>query len=477
MAGPQDLLAEMREALSARRTALRRGDEGTATAMADRAMRNGDAWAAAQLPPWTDLDDAPPPRPVASALAAALFVGPHLAHTLDFPGTYGEPIPFRASPMLAEALGLTHAEVQAERARVDASVATLLQTQTLLRALWSAGGDPGRDPRPLAGLLFGPRGPVVEGFVKRGLRIYALCRTDIPLPPEALQLTWMPTPAPAALWPDASFQPEMVPDSVRGELRRMIGVSEEVLAERLRAAIAVLPVRDPNAFLQRDRWRNEGWADLTGLGQADGGPAWTTWPVEDEDVDLGAWDRDAFDAMAWMDREALRRVTAVHRAHHAELAARTLGGESRAGHHRALLLDVEAACEVALSPLAQWARAPSTHARLAQRWPNRPEIGPALQRAADEALPRWVQLGTEAPTVARRLTEDLLLRRASLSRLMAHPGHPRFSHARIALLFSAIDAARTSLPSLWAEDDAPEAMSRYVYAAWRSVLEAQAGED
>jgi hypothetical protein len=477
MAGPQDLLASMREGLASRRLALRRGDEGTAIAMADQALRNGDAWAASQLAPWTDHDDQPPPRTVASALAAALFAGPHLAHTLDFPGTFGDPIPFRASPVLAEALGLTHAEVQAERARVDAAVAELLQTQTLLRWLWALGGDPGRDPRALAGLLFGGRGLAVDGFVKRGLRIYALCRTDVVLPPEALQLTWMPTPQPAALWPDATFEPDALPAAVGRDLARMVGLSSEALGERLRAAIAVLPVRDPNAFLQRDRWRNEGWADITGLGAADGGPAWTTWPVGDDDVDLDGLAQPDVDLVAWIDREALRRTTAIHRAHHAELAARTLGGEARTGHARALLIDVEPACEAALAPLLRWAQAPATHARLAQRWPDRRALGAALAEAAEAAIPRWVDVDGAGASVARRIAEDLLLRRASLSRLMAHPGHPRFSHARIALLFSAFDAQRTALPSLWADGDTPEPMSRYVYAAWRAVLEAQAGED
>ena len=477
MAGPQDLLAAMREGLASRRSALRRGDEGTAIAMAENALRNGDAWAASQLAPWTDHDDQPPPPAVATALAAALFAGPHLAHTLDFPGTFGDPIPFRASPLLAEALGVSLAEIQAERARVDAAVAELLRTTTLLRWLWAMGGDPGRDPRALAKLLFGGNGVVVDGFVKRGLRIYALCRTDVVLPPEALQLTWMPTPQPGALWPDATFEPDTLPETVRDDLAQMVGLSREALGERLAAAIAVLPVRDPNAFLQRDRWRNEGWADITGLGVADGGPAWTTWPVGDEDVDIAGLGDTDVDLVAWFDRQALRRATAIHRAHHAELAARTLGGEARTGHARALLIDFEPAVEAALQPLVRWAQAPATHARLAQRWPDRPALGAALAQAAASALLRWVDVDGAGPSVARRLTEDLLLRRASLSRLLAHPGHPRFSHARIALLFSAFDANRTPLPSLWAEGDIPEPMSRYVYAAWRAVLEAQAGED
>lgn len=475
-------------ALDARRQALGRGDEAGAIVASEEVMRRVEGAGVALLPPMMERQDGPPPQHIARILIRSLFSAPHLAHTLGYPGTLGDPVPFRLSPALADAVGLELSALEEEREAADRDTTHALRRTQALRWLWGRSADPTTQPVGLSSLLF-PGRPPASGFLRRGGRLYGLFDTREAMPPESLFLPWLPARTDDALWPDAAFALSEIEPAARRQLGTALGLDADVVGQLLDGMICAVPSVDTNPYIHRDRWRNEGWADLTGLGRCEDVPFWATWPLAAD-----AFEEDAIFTRSGLHLEAARkafhrhalgRAEALLKAHLADLSARVLTGEGKSATRRALLYDIGHALQRVLRPLLLWPTQPETAAWVAQRH-QLSEAATAqvlhdLSAIWRESSQAWCD--TSRPhSVAIVLLRHLVVSRAALLRTMSHPGHPRYGHARVALVFFATASAALPASRLWrAQLGAPpgpeDLLAQWFYPLWRQLIEVQLSDE
>jgi hypothetical protein len=288
-----------------------------------------DTIAGATMRPMNTSSVMPPPRAVGVAMAHALFTAPHLVATMSAQTTISDAHSFMPSDALADALALPRWEIDDLREEVDYRVSTLLKRMRALQWLWTRQDHPRLNPGPLVATLFPgapPDTPV--HFSRSRLRLYAAI--DAPNPPDtsSLYLTWR---SDARTWPadpDLRFDARYVDTSVLRSLGRALGTTADEARDMLAEIVCVIPKSARDAFITHDRWRADGWADLTGIGAGDA--SWLTRTLAADALDDEGWLEGTSEGVAVrsarrvFDRHALARMTTIYQQSLAELCARTL---------------------------------------------------------------------------------------------------------------------------------------------------------
>lgn len=431
-----------------------------------------------------------PPRPVALAMAHALFAAPHLGRTLSSAPLAGSFPGFRANQALSDVLGVPHWELEPLREAVDLKVSSILRQRRSLLWLWQRSGDPAQQPRALYETLFPTNGGTPpQRFERRGARLYAVFADPLPLPADALYLRWIAPHRPEALWPDDTFQARYVDESLVRALGRGLGVNADEAPELLDNLVCVVPATDDSRFVRLDRWRSEGWSDITGLARGADAPAWITLPLApdalDDDLPVERTPEGVVtrNPRRVFDRQATTRITAVVQGLYAALCARMIAGEPLDGAALARLFDLGPHIQRALQPLLDWPASPAAQAHVAAK------LDVSLDDAAGTlALVRDVWLkaahaswgGRPSPerpvTVQTVLASHIAATSWSLTRRWREPGDRRVPHQPILLLFFASYVQQAALSRLWRAPDGtlppPEdVIGEWFPVLWRRVLD------
>lgn len=433
----------------------------------------------------------PPPRPIAIAMAQALFSAPHLSRTLSVYTTASDTEVFQPTESLAEALGLPLWHLEEIRAEVDLQVAGVLKQSRALHWLWQRAGNPRVQPEPLFQMLFpGVTEPQAHHFAYRGCRLYAVMAQDVPPPPESLYLQWLPGSERWTCIPNSHFAARYLDPSVRRGVARAIGADDDEIITLLDACICTVPTEDEQSFIRRDRWRNEGWAALTGLGRAEQGSAWLTLPLARDAIGPEGW-LEATDkgltltqTRRLFDRHAMARLRTMMHGLYSEISARLLAGLTIEPHNQAWLFDLDPYIQRVLQPLLDWAAAPQAQAWLADELGvSNAHVGAAMSQVREgwlkAARTSWGGKPTEQRpfTVQSILAVHLALCQSSLHRLYRQEPDERASHHRMLLLFFAHYHHNAPLGRLWRSEGgslpAPEdAVGEWFWGTWLRVLDA-----
>lgn len=433
---------------------------------------------------------APPPRAVGVAMAHALFAVPHISATMSAKTTLSETSSFVPTDPLAEALGLPRWEVDDIREEVDYRVAMLLKQVRALQWLWTRQDHPRINPAPLISTLFpgAPPGTDVH-FSRSGLRLYAAV-DDEPAPPtSSLYLTWRSTSRGWPRQPDLRFDARYVDASLLRAMGRALGTSAEEARSMLANLVCVIPKSQRDHYITHDRWRSEGWADLTGIGVAGTGASWITRALAPDALDEEDWLEATSEGIALrgarrvFDRHALARITAITRASFAELLARELSKQDAPGPAEAALFDLSPAIQRGLQPMLDWAASSRTHAHVARKiGATEADVAAALSQVRQSwlnaAQTSWG--GIPSPqrphTVQTILATHLALSQASLRRSARMAPDPRMPHRKVILLFMAHYAAAAPIGRLWRPVDGalppPEdVLGEWFWGCWQRVLD------
>jgi hypothetical protein len=484
-------ICDLFEVLDRRGQHLAVGDE-TARATLDEEVGRAVRSLARQVrrPMRTTMPEAPP-RAVGVAMAQAVFSAPHVARTLAVDTTLSDHHGFQPTAHLADALGLPLWELEEIRDDIDRRVASFLKQTRALNWLWFRFDNPSIHPRPLYNTLFpGSTGPEPERFVRRGGRLYVVLPQSDPPPLESLYLRWI---SPRGRWtvtPDDYFSSRYVDESVRRGIARGIGADTEETERILDNMICAVPTGESRAFIVRDRWRNEGWAELSGLGMAEPSPAWLTWAMPPEAVDVKSWLTVSEQGLAVtgprrvFDRHAVMRITAMMHGLYAELCARVLSGEPIDPLQQAPLFDLGPYIQRALQPMLDWAASVETHVHLANELGVDPaHIRQALHQVRDiwlkSARTSWGGVPAEGRphTVQSILTTHLVVAQQMLHHFYRMPPDPRGPHHRVVVLFFAHYAQQAALGRLWKAEEgelppAEDVLGEWFWGTWQRVLRA-----
>lgn len=432
-----------------------------------------------------------PPRAVALAMAQAIFSAPHLSRTLSVYTTASEHVVFHPSEALAEALGLSELQLEEVRNEIDLKVAQVLRRSRVLHWLWHRAGNPRVQPDPLFHMLFpGAVGPTADHFSYRGNRLYAVVDQPHPPPPEALYLQWLPGQERWTCVPDTHFHSRYLDPALTTTIGRAVGMEPAAIASVLDDMVCTVPLADEDAFTMRDRWRNEGWAELTGLGVPTPGSAWLTLPLAADAVDPEGWIAVQEEGLVLQaparvfDRLAMTRLTAMMHGLYAELCARLLAGRKLDAVDQSWIFDLDPYIQRVLQPLLDWAASPSTRAVIADVLQvDRDHVGAALAKVREgwlkQARTSWGGAPTpERPyTVQGILAAHLAATQASLSSAYHRPPDARADHHRILLLFFASYMQQASLGRLWRPVDGKvppveDVVGTWFWPTWSRVLDA-----
>jgi hypothetical protein len=438
----------------------------------------------------TSVSEAPP-RPVAMAMAQAIFSAPHVARTLAIDTTLSEHHGFQPTAHLADALGVPMWELEEVRDDIDRRVASFLKQTRALNWLWFRFDNPSIHPAPLYNVLFpGATGPEPERFVRRGGRLYLVLPQRDPPPLESLYLRWLSSRGEWSVTPDDYFSARYVDEAVRRGIGRGIGAEGDETQRLLDNMVCAVPSSESRAFIVRDRWRSEGWAELTGLGMSEPSPAWLGQPMAPDAVEVRSWLSVTEGGIAVnsprrvFDRHALLRITAMMHGLYAELCARVLSGEPVDPMQQAALFDLDPYIQRALQPLLDWAGRADTHAHVAR------ELGAEVDhvRAAllqvrevwlKSARTSWGGSPAEGRphTVQSILATHMAVSQEALHHLYRMPPDPRAPHHRVAVVFFAHYAQQASVGRLWkveggALPPTEDVLGEWFWGTWQRVLRA-----
>lgn len=434
--------------------------------------------------------DAAPPRPVAVAMAQAMFSLPHLARTLSVDTTISDLPVVSVGPGLSEALGLPLWELEEIRGDVDLRVADAFKQLRTLNWLWARFPNPRLRPDALFHTLFpGNVGPQASHFARRGGRLYAVVPQDAPPPPESLYLRWLPGSTQWTCLPDSHFDARYVDAGLIRALERAVGADPEEARRILDNLVCTIPRREEESFVAQDRWRSEGWAALTRLGAAWPGSEWLTLPLAADAIAPEGWIERTDKGLSLrsprrvFDRHAMTRVTALVHGLYAEICARALSREAPGPGDLAVLFDLSPYVQRALQPMLDWTASSATHAALARTLGVEPShVGAALAQVRGLWLQAAGQSWGGVPredrpyTVQTLLAAHLALTHASLTRVLERPPDPRAAHTKVALLFFAHYHQDAPLGRLWRVEDGvlppPEdVMGEWFWGTWQRVLQ------
>ncbi|MCB9680775.1 MAG: hypothetical protein H6733_04820 [Alphaproteobacteria bacterium] len=432
-----------------------------------------------------------PPRPVAVAMARALFSVPHLSRTLSVYTTASETVVFQPTESLAEALGLPLWHLEEIRGDIDLGVAKVLKQSRALHWFWQRAGNPRVQPEGLFGLLFpGATDPQIHHFGYRGCRMYAVFEQSHPPPPEALFLRWLPGSERWTCMPDSHFAARYLDPSTVRAVCRAVGADEAEVRQMLDNTVCAVPADGEQEFIRRDRWRSEGWSALTGLGEATPGTEWVTLPLAPDAIAPDEWLVQTPAGLALQgprrifDRHAMTRLTALMHGIYAEMAARLLAGDRIDPATQAWLFDLDPYIQRTLQPMLDWATNAATHRHLAGLVGAEPaHVGAAMAQVRDDwlrsARTSWGGAPTEQRpyTVQSILASHLAVVQSSLHRVYRQEADDRAAHHRILLLFFAHYVQSAPLGRLWRPVDGrlppvEDVVGEWFWGTWQRVLEA-----
>ncbi len=433
--------------------------------------------------------DGPPPKPVAFAMARAIFASPHLSRTLSTYTTASDTVVFHATDALADALDLPTWQLEELRAESDFIVADVLKQIRVLHWLWQRTGNPRVAPEPLFNSLFpGAVQPKATHFAYRGCRLYGVFDQPAPPPPEALFLHWLSGSERWTCVPDRHFSAAYVDTSLLRGCGRAVGASETEVVEILEKIVCAVPAADETGFVHRDRWRSEGWAALSGIGGARPGADWLTLPLTPDAIAPDDWlvaterGLELREPRRVFDRHAMTRLTAMTQGLYAEMCARLLAGRPIEPSHQAWLFDLDPYIQRVLQPLLDWAADARAHRFLAARLGVEvPHVAAAMAQVRDTWLKAargsWGGVPSESrpQTVQSILAAHLAVSQSSLHRIWRQQADERAAHHRVLLLFFACYLKDAPLGRLWKpiDDRVPppeDVVGDWFWGTWMRVL-------
>ncbi len=436
-------------------------------------------------PPTVRKLEAAPPRAVAVAMAKALFSLPHVARTLAVATTLSDVHAFVVNPGLARALGLPMWELEDIRDHVDEQAALQFKRMRAMNWLWYRFSKTDDGLTQMWQALFPGLSHIQPVAMEReGSRIYLVVPQPRPPAAESLYLRFHPQRASWSIEPDGLFRAEWMDPALLGGIARSVGAERDELILMLDQMITVVPQAQGEAFKARDRWRSEGWAELTGLGRSTPSTGWVTWRIPSDGIDLGEGllpdpqgKVSATTLQVLFDRHAAGRVTAVLHGIYAEFMARLLSAEVAGPMPTSALFDLRTYVSQALAPLLDWTRSEDTH-----RWLAR-QLGLGTADAADylSKVGRiWHQrmnrvwLNPEPGGLLSLLTGHLAALGTSATKLWYLTPDQRSAHHRCLLLFLAHYLQTARVDRLWAGDDpVDDVASRWFWGTWQRVLDSQ----
>lgn len=369
-----------------------------------------------------------PPRRVSVALALALSSGPHidqtLARVLNVTPPTARPTGFHADA-IASVLGIPQWEIDDLRDEADRRAAFALKQARV--AAWLHGRvDTGVEPTRLLAQLAPALGGAAVRWQRQGTRLYGLL-AGLPARTPAEVLGWLPPrgeplPRVRARYLDAALR--------RG-LARAIGAELTEVDALVESVVALIPEDGAAVAIARDRWRSEGWAALTGIGDGHVSDAlvsvgdetgWRQWLRLD-----GAKLVVKSDARAVFDAVGALRCNQLAWSLAAGQLARIVDGSAniQPDAEDLDLLDFSHHLRAVVEPLLHWVVSPDTHRRIASELGTDP---PVVTRTFVEIAGEWVaQADTawigppreDAPGVQTLLLRHALALRASAVRVSA----------------------------------------------------------
>ena len=404
-----------------------------------------------------------PGRGRAVAMAQALFAAPHVARTLSVEATQSDVRAVEPDDELADLLSLPLWELEELREDVDRRVAQFMRQTRALHWLWRVTPNPRSAPEPLFKMLFpGVETPSGLRFTRRGARLYCMFDAPSPPPPESLYLRWLSDAPRWTMVPDGWFDPRYVDDNLVTRLGRALGSSADDARGLLQNMVCAIPAASERMFLARDRWRSEGWADITGLGLASPSPSWICQTIAPDGIDTRNWIRHGDDALELhdprraFDRHALSRITAMMHGLYAEMCARLLSRQEVGPMGQALLFDLSPYIQRALQPLLDWAARDATHERLAASLGVEAHVVASLLGQArniwlDAAHNSWGGAPTpDRPhSVQSILARHLALAQRSLAEAFSRSTGGPGAHQRVLLMYFGCYVASAPIGRLW----------------------------
>lgn len=433
----------------------------------------------------------PPPRRIAVAMALAIFSQPHLSTTFRGPGSGDRPV--RALPplvatneVLESALGLSTWELDDLREEVDRRAGGVLKQTTLVN--WLTARYP--DGSKLFPLLFpGADGVDNPTIVQCGAHLYAMV-DGVDTEPGALFLPWLQSTPATGLSPLTAFRGRYVDAGLKAALARGIGANADEISDLLERTLTMIPRDQSEAFLVRDRWRNEGCSAVTSLGHAYPRMAWLTREVNPEDLQWKKWLKAGASGASLTNPIAPFDTLTKTRVHHtlealytdllARLYADPAGERSTDEIDR---YDLGAQVRAVLDPLLRWTRSKSSATWLARATGVSPDEAQSLlaqlhSQWSDRSI-YWTQPTVEQFThsVLAKWVSTLACLDGTLRHLLAEEPDPRWNHRDVLFLFAAhyiteAPADRALLAHGIDPASPGMAIGRWFTPTWRRVLDA-----
>ncbi len=445
------------------------------------------------------------PRPVALAMASALFAQPHLSLFRDMPqaasdGATAAPNPESEPPLvlpldhLQDVLGLALWELEEMREEIDRHVSAAYKQARAAWWIWTQFHLPKKGSERLYRLLFpaasDPTGPVT--WTIRGSQLYVLVPQEFSPPPESLYLSWLAVNDSKTQHPTRSFRAKYADPDLRRAIARAVGASPEEAIAILDRMIVVLPRNGAAGLLAQDIWRTRGYATNTAIPDPAKESAWLTTSLEPADVDIDSWMRRQGDTIgvkdvkAVFDSLALPRVNEALRLLYAWMMTRIDLEDGRVapapGVADLSMLDTDRHVRAVLQPVLDWIESPRTAGYVAVHFgTTSAKVTPILEEIADvwRAHMEYAWAGGPkdgAPkSVAVLMTLHLIALQDTLRQAVRRPNDPRAMHRDIVLLFAANYYAQSPLERLLSEASgraprALDAVGSHFWSAWAQVL-------
>jgi hypothetical protein len=427
--------------------------------------------------PLRDQIDGKPPRPIASAMACALFAQPHLSAL----GGFGREcasrvlavpsIPEPDPPLITDqeamsvALGIRQWELDELREEIDRRAGEWVRQVRLADWLWQTFERHDHPETFFLSLLPCRKADIKKAQVilRRG-RLYLAVERPAMDSPLGMFLGWEEHPPSRSHV--AGFDSLCVSEDLLLSIRKVHGMSPSEARAMLDAVVVVIPIDQAARYLNADRWRTGGFATLTQLGSGRSRKAmrpkplaadqtgWDQWLVADgEGVSIQGRPEDLFDELA------TERVQAMCSPLYAALlSTHEAPGFERENTHFERLgpLHVERHLTQALSPLLAWASSNDTRNHIANTlgMDRTLHLDPVMDtlniRWTHHYQEKWVGLiGAQHATVEGHLLEHLLQLKASLNGLLMIPPDARSPHLDAARLFVAYYLNGSPVQRLW----------------------------
>ncbi len=427
--------------------------------------------------PLRDQIDGKPPRPIASAMACALFAQPHLSALSGFGRECSSRVlavpslPEPDPPLITDhesmsvALGIRQRELDELREEIDRRAGEWVRQVRLADWLWQTFERHDHPETFFLSLLPCSKADIktAQVILRRG-RLYLAVERPAMDSPLGMFLGWEEHPP--SRHHVAGFDSLCVSEDLLKSIQNVHGMSTSEARAMLDAVVAVIPIEQAARYLDADRWRTRGFATLTQLGSgrtrkamrpkplAADQTGWDQWLVADRgEVTIQGQPEDLFDELA------TERIQAMCSPLYAALlSTHEAPGFERANTHFERLgpLHVERHLTQVLSPLLAWASSNDTRNHIAntlgmQRTPHLDPVMDTLNiRWTHHYQEKWVgPVGTENVTIEGRLLEHLLQLKASLNGLQMIPPDARSPHLDAARLFVAYYLNGSPVQRLW----------------------------